>query len=143
MAAKTQSLFGPVTFPSGDVSQPWSWWYQFAPVTINQMKTPRPDTETHLVRNVASYGRQLGRMQDVLAILIDRLDPQSLDSNGKAAVNAYQEMSNEIAAAKLGLPAPTHANAAAMVATLKDWKEREPALFEQVRQEFLDALKES
>ncbi|MCK8517224.1 hypothetical protein M0534_12955 [Methylonatrum kenyense] len=140
MTQPIPSLFGPVTLQSGDVSQPWSWWYQCAPVTINQMKTPSPQTETRVVRDAASYGRQLGRMQDVLTVLISGLDRRTLDEADRAALGEYQTMIDEVAAARTGLHA---ANAAKLIATLEHWKRTQPALFHDLRDDLQAVLAEN
>lgn len=68
-----------VEFPlSGDVSQwikalwaPWTnWMGQLGFLNINIGATAAPEIEQQIVNNVASYGSQIGRMADVLDILI-------------------------------------------------------------------------
>lgn len=134
------ALFGSTVFPSGDVSQPWSWWYQFAPVTINQMQTSAPQTEVRVVREVASYGRQLGKIMDALCVLIEITDRDGLDPGQRRSLQELTELADAIAAAKGGLKTPTQTNAMAVMAALRHWKTADPTLFQQVSVELREVL---
>lgn len=45
---------------------------------INLGQTPRPDIEQEILERVGSYGRQLGRIGDVLEVLMDHFDQDKL-----------------------------------------------------------------
>ena len=46
---------------------------QFGFFNINLGQTPRPDVEQEILERVGSYGRQLGRIGDVLEVLMDHI----------------------------------------------------------------------
>jgi hypothetical protein len=89
-------------------------------VTINQGDAA---VENHVLARAGSYGKQLGRMQEVLDILLERLPPPPLSATETRSVEKYRQTRREI------------------VAAVKDAKEeagedRSPADFER----WLDAL---
>ena len=69
---------GSFQFPfSGDVTQainPWTWWLrlmsQIGFININLTKSSDPEMERRITENVAGYGKQLGRVIDVLDALL-------------------------------------------------------------------------
>lgn len=69
---------------SGDVNQainPWSWVFgtgQFGFVNINLGSSGNPEVEQEVLEEVGSYGRQLGRIGDALAVLIKHADQGKL-----------------------------------------------------------------
>lgn len=84
MADSIYSVWETMCLPfSGDVTQPWSWLYQFAPITINQMKTENPALEKRIVNEVASYGKQLGKLVEAVQVLARNLDTSKLGSDEK------------------------------------------------------------
>jgi len=138
-----RSLFGNIEFPSGDVTQPWSWWYQFAPVTINQMKAGDPALERRIVHEVASYGRQLGRICEALQAVITHMDQKGLDEYARKAIDEFSAMTRQIAVLKDGLEAPTTDNLDKVVAAVRHWKSEDSPLYEQARERLLDVLGEN
>jgi hypothetical protein len=93
---------------SGDVTQainPWTWLQrisggQFGAVNINIGRTPDPALEQRIVEQVGSYGSQLGRIGDVLAVLVQRLDLSTLSIDEKAAVHDFLGQYNRIQGVK-------------------------------------------
>ncbi len=88
----------PVQFPlSGAVSQ------IFAPligqVTVNMGNSSDPEREERLIKGVASYGKQLGRIGDTLLVLIKYL-PADLPTEDQEAIDALKRMLGEITANK-------------------------------------------
>lgn len=70
-----------VSFPlSGDVSQvinPWNWMLQNSQlglVNINLGLSMDPALERRILDGVGSYGRQIGRISEVLEVLLARAD---------------------------------------------------------------------
>ena len=55
---------------------------QLGLVNVNVQATAQPQTEQRIVQDVASYGKQLGRIADVLLVLLLRLETRR---NGAAA----------------------------------------------------------
>jgi hypothetical protein len=94
---------------SGDVSQLFKLWTtffssvgsQFGLVNINLGKSANPTVEEEVLSDVASYGRQLGRVEDALAVLIARLTPEGpLTEPEQAALADFKRMFNSIADVK-------------------------------------------
>ena len=60
-----------------------------------------PAVKADVLSDVATYGKQLGRIGDALAVLIAHFHPrQPLDAQEKAAINALKEMLDKIADVK-------------------------------------------
>src|ERR687885_737686 len=69
---------------SGDVSQDIdaslvrSVGDQLGFININAARSPDPGLERHIITEVASYGRQLGRILDALDVLVRHGRPEGL-----------------------------------------------------------------
>ena len=60
-----------------------------------------PAVEADVLSDVATYGKQLGRIGDALAVLIAHFHPRRpLDAKEKAAIDALKEMLDKIADVK-------------------------------------------
>ena len=89
---------------SGDVTQainPWNWFFksvggQFGLVNINLGRSADPALEEQILNEVGSYGRQLGRMGDALAVLIKHLKPEELSDAEKKTLWAFESQLKEI-----------------------------------------------
>jgi hypothetical protein len=87
---------------SGDVSQWMRTWIQstgagqFGLINIFVQKTLKPDVEATVVTEVASYGRQLGKIADVLDVLSGQLDQTKLRPEQKEAIDDFKAMLEEI-----------------------------------------------
>jgi hypothetical protein len=91
---------------SGDVFQainPWSDMFkafgsQFGLININLGRSPAPEIEQDVLREVGSYGRQLGRMGEALTILIEKLEPKlgDLTKDERLTLDAFRVMQSEI-----------------------------------------------
>lgn len=72
-----------VKFPlSGDVIQsllPWNFLNggQFGLVNISLGRSADPEAERAILEDVASYGRQLGRLGEALAVLVAHFKPDT------------------------------------------------------------------
>lgn len=83
---------------SGDVIQainPWNWFFkaegaQFGLVNINLGKSADPDLEQHILDDVGSYGRQLGRIGEALEVLLDHVKLDRLDAKERAAIEDFR-----------------------------------------------------
>jgi hypothetical protein len=91
---------GPVQLPlSGNVSQIFAPW--IGQITVNVGNSSDPKTEENIIKGVASYGKQLGRIGDALLVLIKLLPPGSVTEKAdRDAIDALTRMLGEIAAAK-------------------------------------------
>jgi hypothetical protein len=108
----------PLQFPfSGDVTQainPWTWWLrlmsQIGFININLTKSSDPEMERRITENVAGYGKQLGRVIEVLDALIAHTATAGWTADEKKALGDFLELAQEIAALKGDYMAPTKAN---------------------------------
>jgi hypothetical protein len=71
---------------------------QFGLININLGQSSEPKVEEEVLSDVASYGKQLGRIGDALIVLLRHFHPHNDEE--KAAIDAAKEMLNEIAAVK-------------------------------------------
>ncbi len=84
---------------SGDVTQainPWSWTLrmiggQFGLINVNLGSTPDPALEQTILEEVGSYGRQLGRIGDAMAVLLRHLDRAKLNADELGAIKALED----------------------------------------------------
>ncbi|MFP5213830.1 MAG: hypothetical protein ACLGPL_10675 [Acidobacteriota bacterium] len=93
---------------SGDVLQdivtfwtlPWKWFLsssnQFGFVNINTMESSDPELEEDVVKNVASYGKQLGRIVECLEVVTRKPELKDLDSSEEKAVKEFQYLAERI-----------------------------------------------
>ena len=89
---------------SGDVTQsilPWRWAFdwignQVSFLTVNLGRSSAPEVETEILDKVGSYGRQLGRIGDVLEILVARLPRESLSKEEIEAIEDFSVQIREI-----------------------------------------------
>jgi len=93
---------------SGDVTQainPWTWTFgsassQVGLVNINLGRSSNPELEQEVLDEVGSYGKQLGRIGDALAVLIKHVKLEQLDDAERDAVTALRFQLDEIARVK-------------------------------------------
>jgi len=88
---------------SGNVSQlisPWADWFsssQVGLININLGQSSAPEVEQEILEDVGSYGRQLGRIGDALAVLITHFHPdQPLAPREEKAIRALRAMLDQI-----------------------------------------------
>ena len=93
-----------LNFPlSGNVNQtinPWTWYLPFAgnqigTFTINLGNAGNPAVEKNILDNVGTYGRQLGRMGDVLRILLE-LDKEKLSGLSEKDLDVIEEFKDQL-----------------------------------------------
>ena len=126
---------------SGAVTQsinPVTWWVRGAQQVgfINVYATNTPDAalERRIVEDVASYGRQLGRIMDALDVLLARAERErtgAWDASERAAVAAFRELVRDVAAVKEQRAAGAvgaEIDVDALAARLEDLRRRDPAL---------------
>jgi len=93
---------------SGDVTQainPWSWTFgsassQVGLVNIHLGRSSDPGLEQEVLDEVGSYGKQLGRIGDALAVLIRHVRLEDLDAGERDALTALRFQLDEIAQVK-------------------------------------------
>lgn len=74
---------------------PWS-----ATVNINSNNSSAPDTEQSVLAR-HSYGRQLGRLSDVVSLLVEELDARDPAAADDKRIAQYRELQAEIEAIKV------------------------------------------
>ena len=77
-------------------------------INVNLGQSGEPKVEAEALSDVASYGRQLGRIGDALIVLLRHFHPAAeLSKEEKAAIESLKELVNAIAdkKQKYGLPA--------------------------------------
>ena len=77
---------------SGAVTQTFPWTNYF---TINLGQSSNPEIEKEAL-SVASYGKQLGRIGDVVLVLLRHVDLSKMSHEEKAAVCDLKSMLHEI-----------------------------------------------
>lgn len=94
---------------SGNVTQtinPWTWMFnpvgsQVGLVNIELGQSADPAVEEEVLTDVASYGRQLGRIQDALMVLLDHFAPaRPLTQTETTAISDLRELVAKIDAVK-------------------------------------------
>lgn len=108
---------------SGDVVQsinPFTTFMtggQFGLVNINLGQSSEPKVEEDVLSDVASYGKQLGRIGDALIVLLNHFHPRApLSADETAAIDALKDMLEKIAKVKEGHRRPAlHPHAATPV----------------------------
>ncbi|WOJ89672.1 hypothetical protein RZS28_18120 [Methylocapsa polymorpha] len=90
---------------SGDVSQSFGWWTgflnsignQFSLISLNLGKSSDPKVEEDILSDVASYGKQLGRIEDALGVLIEHFKPdRALTPAEKKAIHDLKRLLEDI-----------------------------------------------
>lgn len=85
---------------------PWSWTFgDFSLFTVNLGQSSDPQFEARVLEQVGSYGRQIGRIGEALAVLLDRVDLTSLSKGEQAAIDDLRRQVAEVAALKASKPA--------------------------------------
>ena len=94
---------------SGNVTQtinPWTMIFspttqQVGEVNINLGNSSNPPAEEQILTDVASYGKQLGRIEDVLLILLEHFQPtRKLTAAEDKSIEALKRMLADIADVK-------------------------------------------
>lgn len=94
---------------SGNVTQsinPWTWFFnpvgsQVGLVNIELGQSSNPAVEEEVLSDIASYGKQLGRVEDALLVLLAHFRPdRPLTAEEETAISALRAIVAEIAAVK-------------------------------------------
>lgn len=122
---------------SGDVHQainPWSWWAnmmgQAGFININNINAGDSELEKDIIENVASYGRQLGRIIPVVEVLLTAVDVKKLDIAQQAAVADFKDLAARLEMRKASQGGSvTPEKVAALVEKVDALKESDPATY--------------
>lgn len=94
---------------SGDVTQsiaPWTGFFSnlgnnFSLFSLNLGRSSNPDVEQEILSEVASYGKQLGRICDALDVLVAHFKPdRELTPDEAKALRDLRRMLDDIAEVK-------------------------------------------
>ena len=96
------SMFGIRAPLSGDVTQDItsSIGGQLGLLNINATRSGDPGLEQRIITQVASYGRQLGRLVDAVDVLARQRSRHGLDEADIRALDQLQELAKQITAVK-------------------------------------------
>jgi hypothetical protein len=99
---------------SGNVTQtinPWTAYLsavgsQFGLININVGTSSDPQIEQQVIADVASYGKQLGRVEELLLVLLENAKLSGLTTEQARAVDDFKRMATDIADIKERHKAP-------------------------------------
>jgi hypothetical protein len=134
---------------SGDVWQainPWSWWLestgqQVGFINVYRTEAGDPEQEREIVENVASYGKQLGRIIDALSVVLRHGTFSSLELDEELAKRRFLEMADEISAIKGDFSAPSAENVDRLLLGMNRIRQQHPESYRMLRQRLLEGLK--
>jgi hypothetical protein len=123
--------------------QPVTDWQRFINpqfnVTVNQGDAA---IENHVLARAGSYGKQLGRMQEVLDVLIARMPSPPLSAGEARAIDKYRKIRSEVVAAvEEAKPGQAATDLDGWLDALAEMRETDPAQFERLAgriRKFLD-----
>ena len=109
-----------------------SWDRFFNPQIFVSLNSGDAAVENHVLRKAGSYGKQLGRILDVLDILVARLPAEGLTPSERRSVEAFRDLSQRVDAAVEDYrgprrAGPTHDDVDRLLAGLADLKRSDPA----------------
>jgi hypothetical protein len=130
---------------SQNIDQMMSMWLGIAPqlglININQMKSSDHGLEQRIVRDVAGYGKQLGRVIDALEIISKVVvEHEALTPEDRDALGRFSEMATEISAVKLGYIAMTSTEVTRLKESIRYLHEHDRSAYEDLRKELLAEL---
>ncbi len=88
--------------------------------------------EQQIVENVAGYGKQLGRIMEVLEALIAHTTTAEWSAAQRKALGDFLELAQEIAAVKGDTIAPTTANISRFLDGIRQLKETDEKRFGEI-----------
>ena len=133
---------------SGDVWQainPWSWWLestgqQVGFINIYQTEAGDPDKEREIVEDVASYGKQLGRIVDALRVVLRHGSFSDLEPDEESAKRRFLEMAEEISAVKGDFAAPSEQSVDRFLVGMNRVRKQDPQSYRMLRARLLEGL---
>src|SRR5918993_1885025 len=105
-----------IAFPlSGNVTQainPWTWWFKFTGnqvgfINIYEMESSDSEQERKIVEEVASYGKQLGRIVEALSVVLRHESFSGLRPDDKLAIERFLDMADQVSALKGDVTPPS------------------------------------
>ena len=92
----------PITFPFAEflISPQTSWKRFFNPQFFFTYNLGDAAIENHVLRRAGSYGKQLGKILDVLDVLVRHLPAEALTASERRTVEELVELRDEVERAK-------------------------------------------
>lgn len=90
---------------SGNVTQtinPWTMMFnpvgsQVGLVNIDLGQSTQPEVEQEVLNDVASYGKQIGRIEDALIVLLDHFNPsRSLTTQEQQVIDDLRDLVSQV-----------------------------------------------
>jgi hypothetical protein len=133
---------------SGDVWQainPWSWWLestgqQVGFINIYRTEAGDPQQEREIVENVASYGKQLGRIIDALTVVLQHESFSGLEPDEELTKRRFLEMAAEISAVKGDFTSPSVESVDRLLVGMNRIRRQDPESYRMLRARLLEAL---
>jgi hypothetical protein len=127
-ALDTIGSYNPVTsWLSGAMSQ-------IGFINITNMSSGDRDLEKSITREVAGYGRQLGRITEALQAVCSHLDYTNWGSDEQQAVKDFTGMAHDIQAHKRRRQPDTKEAIDQLITALRGLKEQDQVFYDQVLQ---------
>jgi hypothetical protein len=109
--------------------------------SIYRTEAGDPEQEREIVENVASYGKQLGRIIDALTVVLRHESFSSLGPDEELAKSRFLEMADEISAIKGDFSAPSAENVDRLLVGMNRIRQQDPESYRMLRQRLLEGLK--
>jgi hypothetical protein len=145
----------PSTNQGPDASWPWNWplggdvtqrigtWWikslsdQTGFININNVRSGDPEVERRIIEEVASYGRQLGRIMEALDVVIGHLrlgERNDLTADERRALQDFSDLVRQVQALKgdAGPPPLTLADLDRMLDDLQALKHQDPPTYQRM-----------
>jgi hypothetical protein len=80
---------------------PWSWTFgDMSLFTVNLGRSSDPNFEARVLEQVGSYGRQIGRIGEALAVVLDHIELKDLSRDDEIVLEALKRQLKDVAALK-------------------------------------------
>lgn len=138
------SLFSLAPQQLSQLINPLSWWNsgtdQIGFINISGAASAKPEVEADIIANVATYGRQLGRITDVLQEVLGHMQTNRWPAAEQEALSQFGDMAAKIAAVKAGYLAPTQNNIDQLIAGINSLKESDFDEYVRIKNELREKL---
>ena len=138
------SLFSLAPQQLSQLINPLSWWNsgtdQIGFINISGTASAKPEVEADIIANVATYGRQLGRITDVLQAVLGQMHTNRWPAAEQEAVSQFRDMAAKIEAVKAGYLAPTQKNIDQLIAGINSLKANDFAEYVRIKNELREKL---
>jgi len=114
---------------------------------INEQETGNAEQERNIVTGVASYGKQLSRINDALSVLISLIvlqrDPSKLQPDERQALQEFSKLFRDIAEKKGEHVAPTEADLDLFLGEIRSLEVKDQPTYERMLIKLREFAKDS